>query len=208
MVGAVLQLGIAGSMATIGSLNVQWWAQDRGRADCWVDRIAVLDCCARADHRRPRACPGAESLAGDRADAGNLIGMIVAMFVGTLSACTVPLPDARAAIVPAWRRRRCSPCWGWPPIWRTSSSETRRRHNCGRSGILLVGVSAVVVRACFGDGGPLAARSAAMAVVRRGRRGSSLWRRPCARTGPAVPGDGQSGRRRSQSCSPGGAAPG
>jgi EAL domain-containing protein (putative c-di-GMP-specific phosphodiesterase class I)/GGDEF domain-containing protein len=93
-----LQLGIAGSMATIGSLNVQWWAQDRGQRAllltgllCWTVALALIISALGL-------AQGAEFAQATQPILWMLMGLIGALFVGTLSA-TVPLPHARSAIV-------------------------------------------------------------------------------------------------------------
>ena len=95
----VVQLGVAGSMATIGSLNVQWWSQDRSERVlgltgvlCWSVAFALI--------------LGAVGLAFPELTVWQvivpvravLIGAIVALLLATLSA-VVPLPGARAAFV-------------------------------------------------------------------------------------------------------------
>jgi len=97
----VIQLGVAGSMATIGSLNVQWWTQDR--SERLLGLTGVL-CSSVA----LALVLGAVSLAYQELPVWHvilpvramLIGVIVALFVQTLSASLPrPLPAARVAVV-------------------------------------------------------------------------------------------------------------
>ncbi len=100
----VVQLGVAGSMATIGSLNVQWWSQDRSERVlgltgvlCWSVAFALI--------------LGAVGLAFPELTVWQvivpvramLIGAIVALRLATLSAL-VPLPGAGPRSSP---RSRC-----------------------------------------------------------------------------------------------------
>jgi EAL domain-containing protein (putative c-di-GMP-specific phosphodiesterase class I)/GGDEF domain-containing protein len=94
-----LQLGIAGSMATIGSLNVQWWAQDRGQRAllltgllCWTVTLAlIISAFSLAQPEFAQATMPTRWI---------LMGVIAGLFLGTLAA-TVPLPGIRAAVVAA-----------------------------------------------------------------------------------------------------------
>src|SRR5690349_16909830 len=97
----VVQLGVAGSMATVGSLNLQWWMQDRTER---VLGLTGLLCCSVA----VALVLGAVSLADQEPWLWHvvvpvravLIGVIVALFIQTLSAVLPrPLPGARAAVV-------------------------------------------------------------------------------------------------------------
>ncbi len=92
-------MGIAGSMATIGSLNVQWWAQDRSQRAllltgllCWIVTLAlIISAFSLAQPELAQATLPTRWI---------LMGVIGALFLGTLAA-TVPLPGIRAAVVAA-----------------------------------------------------------------------------------------------------------
>jgi EAL domain-containing protein (putative c-di-GMP-specific phosphodiesterase class I)/GGDEF domain-containing protein len=94
-----LHLGVTGSMATIGSLDIQWWSQDRTErvlgftgALCWTVAITLLI--------------GAFGLAIQDPDVWHvivpvravLIGLTVALLLQTLSEL-VPLPGIRIAVI-------------------------------------------------------------------------------------------------------------
>jgi hypothetical protein len=97
----VLQLGLAGSMATIGSLNVQWWSQDRSErllgltgALCWSVAVALVLGAVSLNYQE---VPLWHVILPVRAV---LIGLIVALLVQTLSATLPrPLPGVRAAVI-------------------------------------------------------------------------------------------------------------
>ena len=95
----VVHLGVTGSMATIGSLNIQWWSQDRSErvlcftgALCWTVAITLL--------------VGALGLVFQDPDVWRiivplravLIGLTVALLLQTLSE-VVRLPGSRIAVV-------------------------------------------------------------------------------------------------------------
>lgn len=95
----VVHLGVTGSMATIGSLNIQWWWQDRSErvlgftgALCWTVAITLL--------------VGALGLVFQDPDVWRiivplravLIGLTVALLLQTLSE-VVRLPGSRIAVV-------------------------------------------------------------------------------------------------------------
>ena len=61
----VIQLGVAGSMATIGSLNVQWWTQDRSERLLGLTGVLCWSVAARARSRRRQSCLPVPGMAGD-----------------------------------------------------------------------------------------------------------------------------------------------
>ena len=95
----VVHLGVTGSMATIGSLNIQWWSQDRSQrvlgftgALCWTVAITLLVGALGLAFRDPDVW---RIIVPIRAV---LIGLTVALLLQTLSE-VVRLPGVRAAII-------------------------------------------------------------------------------------------------------------
>ena len=95
----VVHLGVAGSMATIGSLNLQWWSQDRKErvlgftgALCWMVTITLLVGALGLVVQDPEVW---RIIVPVRAI---LIGCTVALLLQTLSE-VVRLPGIRVAVI-------------------------------------------------------------------------------------------------------------